>query len=284
MRKLMLALAGAAAVIIPAVHAQAAPMSSIFNCQKPNNNSGAGAVIGGLIGGVIGNGIAGDDRRDRVAGTVIGVGVGAAVGSSIGCNMSAADTDRAQSATTEALNENRSTTWENNRSGVSGRVDIVNTFYRGDVDARAPDPGYGPPRSLNDVRFARDVAFPREYDMIAARYRATDRVNLFAAPDNNSAVLGSLRDGEDFDALARVNSDWLLVGQGGMAVGYVMERRADLEGKADLYAYNDRPDARPVADRQVCRTFDQTVIHDHGRETTQRFTACQVGGEWVVDG
>ncbi len=281
MRKLMLALAGATAVIIPAVHAQAAPMSSIFNCQKPNNNSGSGAVIGGLLGGVIGNGIAGDDRRDRIAGTVIGAGVGAAVGSSVGCNMSDADTTRAETATTEALNANRSTSWTNNRSGLSGRVDIINTFYRGDVDARVPD--YGPPRSLNDIRFARDVRFPADYDMIAARYQATDRVNLFAAPDSNSAVLGSLRDGEGFDALARTG-EWLLVGQGGMAVGYVSERRADYQGKADLYAYNDRPDYRPVADRQLCRTFDQTVRHNHGAVTTQRFTACQVGGEWIVDG
>jgi len=283
MRKLAIALFGAAALIAPAAaHAQS-PMSSMFNCKNGNGNSGA--LIGGLLGGVLGNEVAGDDRRDRIAGTLLGAGVGAAVGSSIGCNMNTADADRAQSATRMALNQNRTTTWSNNRTGVSGRVEIVNSFYRNDVAGRVPD-YYAAPRSLNDIRFASGVRMPANYVMLQDRYHATAWLDVFASPDGNSRILDEIRDGESFDAIARVGG-WLLVGQNGRAVGYVNGRYADYDGRADLYAYVDRASYNygRVADRRLCRTFDQVVRRAGGYSDRERFTACQDrNGEWVIEG
>jgi uncharacterized protein YgiM (DUF1202 family) len=51
---------------------------------------------------------------------------------------------------------------------------------------------------------------------------ATRSVNLRAAPTTGSGRVGSLRAGERFQALANVRgTDWILVGQGGVGVGYV---------------------------------------------------------------
>jgi len=282
MRKLALALFGAAALAAPAVtHAQS-NMSSIFTCRNGNNS---GAVIGGLLGGVIGNGVAGDDRRDRLAGTILGAGVGAAIGNSVGCNMNSADTDRAQSATRIALNQNRSATWSNSRTNTSGRVDIVNSFYRNDVAGRVPD--YGPPRSLNDIRFASGVRMPANYVMLENRYHAAAWLDVFASPDGSSRVLDQIREGESFDGLARVGG-WLLVGQNGYAVGYVNERWADYDGRADIVAYADsdyRSGYSRVTERRLCRTFDQQVRRSGYGTVRERFTACQDrNGDWIVDG
>jgi uncharacterized protein YgiM (DUF1202 family) len=47
-------------------------------------------------------------------------------------------------------------------------------------------------------------------------------VNLRSAPSLHSARVGRLRAGERFEALAHVRgTDWILVGQGGVGVGYV---------------------------------------------------------------
>ncbi len=279
MRKLALALFGAAALIAPAAasHAQA-PASSIFNCRNGNGNSGL--VIGGLLGSVIGNEIAGDDRRDRIAGTLLGAGVGAAIGSSIGCNMNSADTDRAQSATRLSLQDGRSRTWSNSRTGASGRVDVVSSFYRNDVAGRVAD--Y--PRSLTDIRFASGVRMPANYVMLDNSYRAAAWLDVFAAPDGNSRVLDEIRDGESFDGLARIGG-WLLVGQNGRAIGYVNESYADYDGQANMYAYLDNGGYSRVTERRLCRTFDQTVRRQGGYQDRERFTACQnANGEWIVDG
>jgi uncharacterized protein YgiM (DUF1202 family) len=53
-------------------------------------------------------------------------------------------------------------------------------------------------------------------------YVATRSVNLRAAPTTGSGRVGALREGERFQALANVDgTDWILVGQGGIGVGYV---------------------------------------------------------------
>ena len=60
------------------------------------------------------------------------------------------------------------------------------------------------------------------YDRINDTFVADGGVNLRAAPTTNSARVGRLQAGERFQALAQVRgSDWILVGQNGVGVGYV---------------------------------------------------------------
>ncbi len=154
-----------------------------------------------------------------------------------------------------------------------------------DVSDRVYDPydGYRRPVSLSDVRFAYGVQQPVNYRMMDARYETRSRTNVRAAPNVNSRVVTQLRTGEDFDALARVNGGWLLVGLNGEAVGYVREdivMRTDVPG--ELYSYGTTS-GRRMGSGQLCRTFDQTVSRYGYPTTTERYTACQTArGEWVL--
>lgn len=73
----------------------------------------------------------------------------------------------------------------------------------------------------NGYRISSDVQ-PARITQIARPYVADQSVNLRSAPTINSARLGQLVAGERFQAMAEVRgTDWILVGQGGVGVGYV---------------------------------------------------------------
>jgi uncharacterized protein YgiM (DUF1202 family) len=70
-------------------------------------------------------------------------------------------------------------------------------------------------------RLSSDIA-PASYRRMNEAFVASRTVNLRAAPTTGSGRVGSLRAGERFQALASVRgTDWILVGQGGVGVGYV---------------------------------------------------------------
>lgn len=83
----------------------------------------------------------------------------------------------------------------------------------------------------NGYRLSSDVA-PASYSRIGQTFVATTGVNLRAAPTTRSSRVGRLRAGERFQALAHVRgSDWILVGQGGVGVGYVRGDFVHPEGR-----------------------------------------------------
>ncbi len=309
MRIRLIALAGAAAALIAPAAAQAQnPLSSIFNCNNPNNRQQGGAVAGAVLGGLLGSQV---DDDNRATGAILGGLLGAAAGSAIGCNMSSNDTSRATDAMRQALDTGRPTTWRA-ANGTAGRIDIVDTYRQSDASSRTYDrydnrydSRYNTydnrydtydnrsnsyrPTSLADVRFAYGVSQPgSNYRMIDDRYRTSSRTNVRAAPTRNSRVVTTLRAGEEFETLATVGSNWLLVTRGNEAIGYVS---ADVVSRIDGYRYNDtyaydrnRNDRNDrYASGQLCRVFDQTITRAGYSTDTQRFTACQsASGEWVI--
>ena len=63
---------------------------------------------------------------------------------------------------------------------------------------------------------------PASYQKLGQTLVATSTVNVRAAPSQGGERVGQLRRGERFEALAQVKgSDWILVGRGGVGVGYV---------------------------------------------------------------
>ena len=63
---------------------------------------------------------------------------------------------------------------------------------------------------------------PASYSRVGRTFVAETGVNLRAAPTTNSGRVGRLQAGERFQAMAQVRgSDWILVGQNGVGVGYV---------------------------------------------------------------
>ena len=137
---------------------------------------------GALLGAVLG-GVIGNKvaGNKQTLGTVVGAGVGAAAGSAVGCKLQHNTAQRAQ-----GYGYDRAPSY--NRGGYNLSGDIV----------------------------------PANYSRIDQTFVANRTVNLRAAPTTNSGRVGSLRAGERFQALANVRgSEWILVGQNGVGVGYV---------------------------------------------------------------
>lgn len=75
--------------------------------------------------------------------------------------------------------------------------------------------------SRNGYRLYNNVS-AASYNRIGDTFVARSGVNLRGAPTTNSAKVGRLQAGQRFQALAEVRgSDWILVGENGVGVGYV---------------------------------------------------------------
>lgn len=139
-------------------------------------------VGGALIGALLG-GVAGSNlaKNDRGTGTAIGAVLGGATGSYVGCKM---------------------------QRDAAGQP-AYGAQYR---PATYVHSGYRLSGDLAPARFERD----------GGAFVATTTLNLRAAPTTRSARVGSLRAGQTFESLARVRgTEWILVGQNGVGVGYV---------------------------------------------------------------
>lgn len=157
-------------------------LEPVVGCDAPGNKQVGGALIGALLGAVAGSNLA---KNDRGTGTAIGAVAGAATGSYVGCRMQRSDTQRS------AYN-----------AGYGYQA----------APATYSHAGYRLDSSIAPASFASD----------GGAFIATSSVNLRGAPTVRSARVGALQPGERFQALARVRgSDWILVGQNGVGVGYV---------------------------------------------------------------
>jgi uncharacterized protein YgiM (DUF1202 family) len=153
--------------------------------------SGVKQERGALLGALAG-GLLGHSvsGHNRTTGTVVGAVAGAAAGSAVGCQMQHNSQDRAAYA-----------------EGYGQR-----TYRQGGYELYS------------------GVA-PASYKRMGETLVATSSVNLRAAPTQGGARVGQLRRGERFEALAHVRgSDWILVGRGGVGVGYVHGAYARAEG------------------------------------------------------
>lgn len=180
--------------------ASAQSMAPVIGCDAPGNKQTGGAVIGALLGAAAGSNLA---KNDRGTGTAIGALVGAGVGSTVGCKMQ--------------------------------RTDQVRQGYgydqRGYVQQRPSTYSSGGYRLSGDIS-------PARYDRDGGMLVATTTVNLRGAPTTGARRVGQLRAGEHFQALARVRgTDWVLVGQDGVGVGYVHGAYVQPEGYRDGYRY-----------------------------------------------
>ena len=178
-------LAGAAAITgATTVQAQTL-IPGVTGCSAPGNKQAGGAIVGALVGGLVGNKVGGHHATGE---TVIGAAAGAAAGSAIGCQMQKSSQNTAQNTAT------------NNAQAANA---APNTYAQ------------------NGYRLSSWVS-PASYSPLNDTLVASSTVNLRAAPSTASQRVGSLQAGETFEALANVRgSDWILVGQNGVGVGYV---------------------------------------------------------------
>jgi hypothetical protein len=179
------------------------------------------ALSGLLLAGGAGNALAGvtgcsAPGRTQEGGAVVGAILGGIIGNQVGGRHAGGETLAGAAVGAAA----------GSAIGCEVQKDRRNDarVYRSETYSRD---GY---RLSSDIR-------PARYERIAETYVADRAVTLRAGPNGESDRVGGLRRGERFQALAAVrNSDWILVGRGGVGVGYV---RGDLVRPAgERYAYD----------------------------------------------
>ncbi|MDP3870560.1 SH3 domain-containing protein [Phenylobacterium sp.] len=191
----------AAALSVGAVSGASAQtnLSPVVGCDAPGNKQVGGALIGALLGAVAGSNLA---KNDRGTGTAIGAVVGGATGSYVGCRMQRSDQGQ----------------------NAYGYGQTYRPAYQ--------QPAYQQPAtySHSGYRLSGDIS-PARYVRDGGTFAASSKLNLRGAPSTSAHKVGSLRAGERFQALARVRgTDWILVGQDGVGVGYVSGRYAQPVG------------------------------------------------------
>ncbi|WP_374344765.1 SH3 domain-containing protein [Phenylobacterium sp.] len=156
-------------------------LGSVVSCDAPGGKQAGGALIGALLGAAAGSNLA---KNDRGTGTAIGAVVGAATGSYVGCKMQR--TDQAQAA-----------------YGYGEAYSAPATYTHG------------------GLRLSGQIS-PAKYVRENGLFAANTTLNLRGAPTTSARKVGQLAAGERFQAIARVRgTDWILVGQNGVGVGYV---------------------------------------------------------------
>ncbi len=217
--------------------AQAQSLSNIFNCNRTGSNQTAGALIGGALGGLAGAGVAKNDTLGGILGAV----VGAAAGSYIGCSMGERDQASLEDATLRALNEGRSTDWSNPQTGAQARINVYADtstpqygagYGQGGYNNSYNAPRYGDRLSTQNLRFGSRVNTSASFETVAPRQVATTDTFIRMSPNLRAQTNGSLRSGEQFEAMAKVvGQPWLLVGRNGVGVGYVPTAGARASGE-----------------------------------------------------
>ena len=91
-------------------------------CEKINLGAIMGAAGGTAIGSQIGDG------TGKIIAVAVGTLAGAWIGSEIYTNLNYADRKKSQEATRAALENNKTITWKNERSGNSGETKTSRTF------------------------------------------------------------------------------------------------------------------------------------------------------------
>ena len=233
--------------------AQSKGIGGLFGCEGSGKKQEGGALIGAGVGALVGRAVSKDNKT---LGTVLGGAAGAAAGAYIGCRLQSTDQALAQQATKRALDDGRSQSWSNSRTGASGRIDVVSSSY-------------GPPLSGDGLRFERGVTVLRSYDAVGGDYTARSTANLRAGPSTSGKVVGKLSAGERVEVLGGApNSNWLLVGRNGYGVGYVS---ASLLNQSN---YGPAPS---------CRIINASISTKGAAPTTERYSACKdTKGEWQL--
>jgi uncharacterized protein YgiM (DUF1202 family) len=165
----------------------------------------AGAAVPASAQG-IGSGVVNCDAPGNKQ--IVGALVGAVAGGALGSNL--AKNDRGTGTAIGAV------------AGAATGSYVGCKMQRSDVNRNA---GYYEGRTYSHGGYRLNGGLqPASYTRDGDVYVADTTVNLRAAPTTGSARVGQLRAGQEFEALARVrNSPWILVGQGGVGVGYVHE-------------------------------------------------------------
>lgn len=221
----------------------------LFSCAAPGSKQIIGAAGGGVVGGLLGNRVVGGNRS---VGTVVGGAVGAAAGSWLGCKLQINDRRKAEAALARAASEGKPQQWSSTDTGASGSAVPIGSS------------------SLNGLRFPSGIEPQTAYDSRAGSFRALKNVNLRTSPSIDAPIISTVAKGASLNVAAgAANTNWLLVADGGVARGYVME------------SLLDRQAASP---NSHCQRIRQTITSRADGSQSEDYQACPDGsGGWQIN-
>lgn len=123
-------------------------------------------------------------------------------------------------------------------------------------------------------------------ELIGAQYAANSGTNVRGGPSTDYKVVGTLTAGDTVDVIGKVEDEtWLLIGQGGVATGFVFESLLDPTGH--MGGSQPAPEGEiaemKTATEVTCRTIEQEVTLDDGTVHTEEIKACQKpDGSWEM--
>ena len=126
---------------------------------------------------------------------------------------------------------------------------------------------------------------PIEY--IGEKFSANGNINLRGGPGVDYKVVDSVKKDDVIHVLGKVkDSDWYVIDQAGVVIGFV---RSDLVTKAEeeaLLAYDAEPKGRirkvKTVTTSTCRTLEQRFEVDASPEQVETVEACQGPTGWKV--
>jgi surface antigen len=223
-----------------------------------------GAFTGGVIGGLIGNQIGSGSRRQVV--TTIGAIGGAYIGSEIGRYLDEVDRREQAQATAVALetaHANDTVVWSNPKTGVRGQVTAGPVTYE---------------------------SHPVNMTLLNTTYKATTNADVRAEPSASSPIVSSLRAGETFHAVGKVeNANWILVARGRRTIGYVygnmVKPWVKPAGNKPRPSPTEIQPSSPVEKTVIstkCRTVIRSVTLKSGETAEDKVKFCQQpDGQWL---
>jgi uncharacterized protein YgiM (DUF1202 family) len=123
-------------------------------------------------------------------------------------------------------------------------------------------------------------------ELIGAQYQATSGTNVRGGPGTDYKVVGKLSAADTVDVIGKVeDKTWLLIGQGGVATGFVFESL--LKPTGQMGGSQPAPEGEvaeiQTATEVTCRTIEQEVTLDDGTTHNEQIKACQnPDGSWEM--
>ena len=225
-----------------------------------DDSDGNCSSVGGLLGGVIGHGNAS------------AVQSGCLVAGDLADLLGEDDQEELAKSTEQAIATGETATFEGQDSGVQGTVQVTETTTT---------------QEQGSVTVLKDrVEQMPPLELIGAEYVAISKLNVRGGPGTEYKVVESLDKDKTVQVIGKVvGQEWFLIGQGGVATGFVYQTLVSPTGQI---GGNQAPPEGEVAQVQVdtavtCRTMEQQITLDDGSVHTEQIEACQKpDGTWEM--
>ncbi|PCK01699.1 MAG: hypothetical protein COA42_22935 [Alteromonadaceae bacterium] len=248
----------------------------LLSCNTANIKQNIGAGVGAIVGAGLGNVLC-DDSDSQDLCTVAGLVVGGYIGAQIGKHLDEKDRARHAKATQDVLlaqKNGASSSWENEESGTSGVVSVVEESKTTET-AQIPI-------------YKDKVEQVPALELIDQAYTTSKTVNIRTGPGTDyRKAPPALYPGEKFGVIGRVidSPNWLMIEKNGAGSGFVYASLVEPLGEPNSSDSFDSDNANfALVDTETvltCKVVKHEITYDDGEVETDTVEMCLQGdGSW----